>query len=86
MLAIFVANITGALFFWHIAAEGGCEHHDCDNCPICQNTLINSAKIINISSDATNDINIVTYAISYESDDPIIIQSSCNIMPRAPPA
>lgn len=85
ILAIFFANITGALSLWHIAMEGG-EHHDLDHCSICQNIFINSAKIINSSSDATNYINVVTYAIDYESDNPITIQSPHHIIPRAPPA
>jgi hypothetical protein len=85
MLAIFVANITGALFLWHIAIEGG-EHHDLDHCSICQNIFINSEKIIKTSPATTIYINIVEYAIEYDSNDSLATQNTRNIIPRAPPA
>lgn len=86
MLAIFVVNITGVLFLWHIAAEGGCENHDCDHCPICQNTFINSAKIINTSSATTFTINVIERKIEYVYDTPLKFLITPNLIPRAPPA
>jgi hypothetical protein len=94
ILAIFLANITGALYLWHTAIENACqkhcdEHedkHDSDNCPICQNILNNSPKFLNASSATTICINILEYAIDYNSEDPLTIQNTRNIIPRAPPA
>lgn len=85
MLAIFVVNITGVLFLWHIAAEGCCENHDCDHCPICQNTFINSAKIINTSSATTFTINVSERKIEYVYDSPLTLLIIPNLIPRAPP-
>ncbi len=85
MLAILIANITGALFLWHIATEGT-DDHDCNDCIICQITFINSAKIVNTSPTTVFYINVVAHAISYKSDQPLTIQNTSYIIPRAPPA
>ena len=86
ILTLFSVKITGVLLFWHIAMAGGFEHHDSSHCSICQKEFINSAKIISISPVTTIYINIVAYAIDYESNDPLTTQSMRNTMPRAPPA
>ncbi len=85
-LVIFFANITGALFLWHIAIEGGTEHHDCDHCPICQNTFINSSKVINTSSATTFIVDIIEHKIEYIYDSPLTFLITPNLIPRAPPA
>jgi hypothetical protein len=85
-LAIFFANITGAIFLLHIVMEGGCEDHDCDHCPICRNTFVNSVKIINTPSTAAIGINSVESAIEYNFNGPLTIRHKHQITPRAPPA
>ena len=85
ILVIFVANITGALLLWHITLEGGFEHHDCDHCPICRNTFINSSKIINTPPATTFSIDIIEHKIEYLYDAPLTSLTTPNLIPRAPP-
>ena len=85
ILAIFFANITGVLFLWHIAMEGG-EHHDVDHCSICQNTFINTSKIINTPPVTTFSIDIIEHIIEYLYDVPLKSLGTPNLIPRAPPA
>jgi len=85
LLIIFAANISGAMSFWHITMEGGCEHHDSDHCPVCLGILINSSQMI-IPSAMLFSSDIMERQVECVYDIPSPLQTIPKLIPRAPPA
>ncbi|MBN1457721.1 MAG: hypothetical protein JW912_07710, partial [Sedimentisphaerales bacterium] len=72
------------LFLLHLLTED--HHHDCDNCPVCQQSIINKNNAALSSYAKTFSVNEISFTISNIRISPLQAENFRLPSLRAPPS
>lgn len=64
-IVCFLAMVTGLTLMLHLSSIEHPEEHNCENCPICQQIVINKNPAILCFSIVIHAVNEITFTISY---------------------
>ena len=66
--AFFILTATGVVFALHLTEHDKDQHHDSENCPICQLAAMNKNFTVLSSSEEIYPVDIFICTISYKAE------------------
>jgi len=85
VIACFAALVTGLTLMLHLSSIEHPEEHNCEHCPICQQIIINPAKVIIPAEPVVIYEEIILYEVDFTFEYPTAIVENRCCIPRAPP-